>query len=121
MPRSRASAEKSANGSMKTDCAGVLSRKADWPYHSTCMLLLGSGWGEYRRRCGRVCLRRSLVAVVATAPHQRRGRGDEARDDRERERLMQAGPERTGNQMGKERLAGQHRAVVEADRGEGLR
>src|ERR1700690_739761 len=120
MPRLAAIADISANGSIATVLSAAVRRKADWPYHSTCMLFLsGGGWDDCarsvarRRRSGAVrgsVARRCSVrigpdlpvtggagavgGVILAAAHQRRGRGDQAGDDRKRERLVQAGTKR---------------------------
>src|SRR3954465_976328 len=99
----------SPNGSIATVCSLPLRRNADCPYHSICMLLLWPGEGEG-------------LAVVEDASAQRRCRGrHEAGDDRERERRVQAAAERLGDQLREEVRAGQHRAVVQRDRAEGVR
>ena len=61
------------------------------------------------RCCGADC--RRLAALVLAAAHQRRGRRDQARDDREGERLVQPGAERLRDQVREERAAGEHRAA----------
>src|SRR4051794_38601008 len=94
----------SPKGSIATVCSAPLRRKADCPYHSICMLLLRSGQVQG-------------LAVVEDAAAQRRGRGGhEAGDDRERERGVQAVPERLRDQLREEVLPGEHGAVVQRDR-----
>src|ERR1700677_779668 len=98
MPRALANPDMSPNGSIATVVSGVLRRKADWPYHSTCMLLLlgcglddcdslsaagrapvGAGAarggrpdsvGTSVRGDGQVGVGRGRI-VILTAPHQR--------------------------------------------------
>src|ERR1700741_613404 len=91
----------SPNGSMNTVVPSALRRKLDWPYHSTCMLLLGSGkWGQ-----------RELAVPVAAAAQQRRGRGDEGGAEREREPGVKAVLERPGDQLWKEAVADERSMV----------
>src|SRR3954469_12960578 len=111
MPRA-AKPETSPNGSMNTVVPSALRRNADCPYHSTCMLLL------YAAERGGHGL---FVVLIAAAAHQRRGRGNEARHDRERERLVQPRPERTGDQVREERMPGDRGAVVRRQRRERVR
>src|SRR5947207_5113796 len=93
----------SANGSMKTAASGAVRAKADWPYHSTCMLFL-----KLRdvRRWARGPLR-LVGVVVAPAAQHRGGGGDQAGDDREDEGGLETVPERARDQLGKERRARQ--------------
>src|SRR5947209_20195205 len=103
MPR-LAAGDMSPKGSMNTVAEPSRSAKEDWPYHSTCMFHLRFGARE-REGCGRAD-RRIVGMPVAPAPHQRCGRGDEAGDDREGERLPESGPERRRDEMREERPAG---------------
>src|SRR3954451_1406655 len=108
MPREAKPVTASPNGSMKTLPPSPSIRKADCPYHSTRMLLLGScckGGRELR-----------LVGVlVAAAAHQRSGGRHQTGDDRERERRMQTVAERAGDQVGEKGPARDHGAVVRAE------
>src|SRR4051812_26660746 len=81
----------SPNGSMNTVVPSALSRKADWPYHSTCMLFLRSGCAQDAGRGGRV------VVLVAAAAHERRERRYQAGHDRKGECLCS--PVRNGAEM----------------------
>src|SRR6185437_44107 len=98
----------SPKGSIATVLAPAVRRKADCPYHSTCMLLLSCVMA--RPRFARARLTEALVAcrmledplptggmaargarierrlvgvLVAPAPQRRRGGGDQAGEDRE--------------------------------------
>src|SRR3954454_20126567 len=87
----------SPNGSTKTAASGPTRRNADWPYHSTCM-------GNLR--------------LDVSAAHPRRGGCDEAGNDRERERRVQAGLKRTGDELRKERASRQRRVIGRRQRAE---
>src|SRR4051812_6036026 len=104
IPRSR-SGERSSKGSMKTVVSPSQSRKADCPYHSSCMLLLCDEDASGR----------------AAAAHGRRGRGDEAGDHREGERRVEPVAERPGDEGGEERVTGHDRLAVRGQRGEHVR
>src|SRR5919112_4039340 len=89
MPRD-ASDETSPKGSMTTVTSSATRRNVDCPNHSTRMLLLGSFDERH-------------LAVVEAAAAQQRGRGgDEAGDDRERERRVQPILERAGDELREE-------------------
>src|SRR5436853_5859023 len=122
MPRDE-NPETSPKGSMTTVVPFALRRKADWPYHSTCMLLLRLSCQVRRgeRRAGG-CVRVGLVRVViAAAPHQRGARCGEARDDREREGRVKPGAERPGDEVREEGAAREHRVIVCTQGGERVR
>src|SRR4029453_3115987 len=104
---------------MKTVVSPSVRRKADCPYHSTCMLLLeldraqtaGDGGG-------------SLVLLLvdhAPAAQQRGGGGDQAGDDREGEGGVEAVLERPRDEVGEEGAAGQRRLVVRGEPPEHVR
>ena len=78
-PAAAACGPRSSNGSMKTVVSPSVRRNADCPYHSSCMPLLRDEDGG---------------AGTRAAAHGRRRRRDEARDDGERERDVQAVAER---------------------------
>src|SRR3954447_23756029 len=78
-----------SKGSMKMVSLPSLRRNADWPYHSTCMLLLSLEPGLLGKGDDDRVVVRTLVDHLAAA-HQRRAGGDQAGDDRERERRVQA-------------------------------
>src|SRR5436305_2138061 len=122
MPRDE-NPETSPKGSMTTVLPFALRRKADWPYHSTRMLLLRLGCQVWRgERRARVGARVGLVRVViAAAPHERGARCGEARDDREREGLVQPGAERPGDEVREAGAAGEHRGIVGTEGGERVR
>ena len=95
----------SANGSMKTFVPLLVRAKADWPYHSTCMLFLQFlDVPESALVAGR-----RIGVVVAAAAEQGRECGDEAGDDREHEGGIEAVAERAGDQVRKEGGASDHR------------
>src|SRR6202522_1946347 len=110
MPLLAAIADMSANGSIATVVSPAVRRKADWPYHSTCMLFLsGGGWDDCARSVARrrsIRGRRSVRigpglpvhgsaeavgGVIFAATHQRGASRDQAGGDRERAQLAQAG------------------------------
>src|SRR3954453_15229996 len=101
---------------MKTVVPPSLRLNADWPYHSTRMLLLRLG-----RQQGAGGGPAVLVADLAAAAHQRRDGGDQAGDDRERERGVQAVAERRGDQVGEEPRPGEQRVVVRREPGQHVR
>src|SRR3954452_6132529 len=107
MPRA-ASPEVSPNGSMKTVVSRPVSRKADCPYHSTCITLLQSEAGLLR-------------VLVSPTTHQRGRRRDQAGADRERECPVQARLEGARDQVREEELARDHRLVVRAQRAQRVR
>ena len=73
-----------------------------------------AGWSKYSPP---VISRRHGV-VIPAASQQRCGRGDQAGEDREGERLVQAAAKRRGDQVGKERAPGERRPVGSRERGE---
>src|SRR5436190_14954086 len=89
---------------MKTVVSPSVSRSADCPYHSSCMMLL---WDEDVR--GR-----------AAAAHGRGGSRDEARHHREGECGVQAVAERRRDQRGEEAVARQGRLAVCRQRAENV-
>src|SRR5262245_42997487 len=99
---------------MKTVVLPSLSRNADWPYHSTCMTLLET---SRRQAAGDG----DDLVGGAPAAHRRRRGGDQARHDREGERVVQAVAERLRDQIREERVPGEHHSVVGADACERLR
>src|SRR6185437_9610423 len=113
MPR-EASPDTSPNGSIATVLPSASSRNADWPYHSTSMCLLLDRGDETHPR-------RLLGMLVAAAAQERRRGGNEAGEDRERERLVQAGAEGPGDEVREERRAGDHGPVVRRQRGQRVR
>src|SRR5205814_2766656 len=100
---------------MNTVVRSALSRKADWPYHSTCMLFLRSGCAQDARRGGRV------VVLVAAAAHERRERRYQAGHDREGECLVQPRAKRGRYELWEEGVSGDRRSVGRAERGQGVR
>src|SRR5271166_229819 len=113
--------EMSPNGSMNTVRSPSSRRKADCPYHSTCMLLLPCSRGD-RFFVGSLARRLRLFTIVITpAPQQRRAGGDQAGDDRERERLVQARAERRGDQVREERAPRDRRVVHRREQAERVR
>src|SRR5438067_1404197 len=112
----------SPKGSMNTVVELSRRAKEDWPYHSTCMLHLRFGVGERKRtRPTRGAEGRLVGMPVASATHQRCGRGDEAGDDRERERLLKSRAEWRRDEMREERPPGDGRLRVGAQAGEHVR
>src|ERR1700709_215908 len=106
----------SANGSMKAFCSSSAREKADWPNHSTRMLLL-----QFRDLTAGLALGSGLLGVVIATPAQRRGRGgDQAGDDREAERRVQPVPERGRDQPRKEGRPGQHGVGMRRQRSQRL-
>src|SRR3954454_19928796 len=99
----------SPNGSMTTVTPPATSRNVDCPNHSTCMVLLGS------------CDECHLAVVEAAAAQQRGRRGDEAGDDRERERRVQAIAERTRDELREEAGTGDRVLVGRRERVQRLR
>src|ERR1051325_3669374 len=97
---------------MNTVWSPALSRNADWPYHSTCMLFLRSG------RAKRSDWYRGVVVLIAPAAHQRGERGHQAGGYREREGLVQSGAERRRDEMGEEGVARDRGAIGGGKRGE---
>src|SRR3954452_15836386 len=120
MPRS-ASGPRSSKGSMNTVVAPSVRRKADCPYHSTCMLLLEFGraqtaWGGCDGGLGR------LVLVDHAPAAQQRGAGrDQAGDDREQEGGVQPVLEGPRDEIGEERAPRERRLVVRGQAGEHVR
>src|SRR5271168_949674 len=110
MPRPD-SADMSPKGSITTVPSPAVSLKADCPYHSTCMSLSSNR---------RLTSRRQWLGdmVIATPAQCRGGRGHEAGEDREQERLVQPRAERSRDQMREERAAREDRLVVRAQGGE---
>src|SRR3954452_16451231 len=100
----------SPNGSIATVTSSPRSANADWPYHSTCMLLLGPGYADER-----------LAVRVAAAAQQRGRGGDQAGEDREGERGVQAALERAGDEVREEAAPGQRRPVVRGQRAQHVR
>src|ERR1700689_1890550 len=111
----------SPNGSITTDASAPSRENADCPYHSTRIALLsGCDSREGSRaidgcalapipRCRVVGARRrgDLLDVLVLAAAQQRGAGsDQAGDDGEQERLVQARAKRRGDQLRKERAPG---------------
>src|SRR6185503_317646 len=94
-PRPCRSGAMSPNGSIATVTSPARRAKADWPNHSTCMLLLCSESDE------------RLAVTVLAAPQQRGGGRHQAGEDRERERGVQAVLERPGDQVREEAAADQ--------------
>jgi hypothetical protein len=92
----------------------LLREKADWPYHSTCMLFLQflDLWAS-ARVAGRL-----IDVVVATATEQGRESRDEAGDDREDKGGVEAVAERAGDQVRKERGSRDRSVCVRRERGE---
>src|SRR5919109_1059052 len=90
------------NESIRTDVPPAVKRNADWPYHSTSMLLRRERTGQHRAL---------LTVVVAAAAHERRRGGNQTRDDREREGHVQSRVEGPGDQLRGERGPGQHVAI----------
>src|ERR1051326_6734400 len=100
---------------MNTVWPAALSRNADWPYHSTCMLFLRSG------RAKRSDWYSGVVVLIAPAAHQRGERGHQAGGYREREGLVQSGAARRRDEMGEERVARDRGAIGGGERGERMR
>ena len=83
---------------MKTLPLSPVREKADWPYHSTCMLFL-----QFLKMPARGRFDGRLVGVVVAAAAQQRGRGgDQAGDDGEGEGGVEAVAERAGDQVREE-------------------
>src|SRR4051812_14763617 len=106
---------------MKTVVAPSLSRNADCPYHSTCMLLLELGRAQTAEGWCGGGLGRLVVVDHAPAAQQRGAGRDQARDDREEEGGVQPVLEGPGDEVGEERAARQRRLVVRGEAGEHVR
>src|SRR5512132_1669453 len=106
---------------MKTVTAPSVRRKADCPYHSTCMLLLEVGRAQTAGdRCGHG-LGRLVVVDYAPATQQRGAGGDQARDDCEQEGGVQPVLEGPGDEVGEEGAPREGRLVVRRQPGEHVR
>src|SRR6478609_526201 len=106
----------SPKGSMKTFASEPVRVKADWPCHSTRMLLLQlRNLAREARLAGRL-----LGVVVLAAAQQRRGGGDQAGDDGEGERRVEPVAEGSCDQVREEGLPGQRRVGVGRQPGQGF-